>query len=92
MEATRVFARMLFGGVATDRCVRIIRGRSISIATDPPRPMQADGEMLGLTPVTITVAPSAVRVLVPRTPSGRWRFRRLPRARIRTLDVEQLKS
>lgn len=88
-QAVRIFWRMLFGGVGQDRCVRIIRGRRIRIETDPPRPMQADGELLGLTPVEIFVEPSAVRVLVPRATPRRWRFRRLPTTRIRTEQLER---
>ncbi|MEO7457475.1 MAG: diacylglycerol kinase family protein [Gemmatimonadaceae bacterium] len=75
-DAARMFGKMLFGGVGADRCVRIIRGTSVQVETYPPRPMQADGELLGLTPVDVTVEPSAVRVLVPRSARTRWRFRR----------------
>lgn len=75
-DATRILWRMVFGGVGGDRCVRIIRGREIRIETDPPRPMQADGELLRLTPVDISVEPNAVRILVPRLGSRRWRLRR----------------
>jgi YegS/Rv2252/BmrU family lipid kinase len=88
-EAARIFWRMLFGGVSQDHRVQIIRGRHIRIETDPPRPMQADGELLGLTPVEIFIEPSAVRVLVPRTTPHRWRFRRAASARVRS---EPLKS
>jgi diacylglycerol kinase (ATP) len=76
VDASRVLGRMVFGGVSADRCVRTIRGRRVRIETDPPRPIQADGELLGLTPVEMVVEPSAVRVLVPRTSTPRWRFRR----------------
>ena len=65
-DAARIFLRMLTGSVAKDRCVRIIRGRSIQLTTIPPRPMQADGEMLGITPVTVRVQAGALRLLVPR--------------------------
>jgi YegS/Rv2252/BmrU family lipid kinase len=83
--AGRILWRMVFGGVSNDRCVRTIRGRHIRIETDPPRRMQADGELLGLTPVEIRVAPAAVRVLVPRsTTSRRWRFKHIARTRVRT--------
>ena len=77
-DAVRIFWRMLFGGISEDRCVRTIRGEHISISTDPPRPLQADGELLGVTPVDITIEPRAVRVLAPRTPVRQWRFRRPP--------------
>lgn len=66
-DATRVWWRMVFGGVSDDRCVRTIRGRHIRVETDVPRPIQADGELLGVTPVDVRVEPGALRVLVPRS-------------------------
>jgi diacylglycerol kinase family enzyme len=74
---------MLRGGVSEDRCVRIVSGRHIRIETDPPRLIQADGELLGMTPVEISVEPNAVRLLVPRVAPRRWRLRRLATARVR---------
>ena len=88
LEAVRIFCRMLWGGVSRDCRVRIIRGRNVRIETDPPRPMQADGELLGLTPVDIRVEPSAVRVLVPRVTPRRWRLPRLAATRVRTEQLE----
>ena len=75
-EATRILWRMLRGGVSRDCRVRIIRGQQVRIETDPPRPMQADGELLGLTPVDIHVEPNAVRVLIPKATPRRWRMPR----------------
>jgi YegS/Rv2252/BmrU family lipid kinase len=40
--------------------------RSVAIATRHPVPVQADGEMIGETPVTVEVVPGAVRVIAPR--------------------------
>lgn len=91
-EATRIFWRMLWGGVSNDCRVRIIRGRQVRIETDPPRPMQADGELLGLTPVNIRVEPNAVRVLVPHATPRRWRIRRLPTTRGHTEQLESCTS
>ena len=76
LDAVRIFWRMVRGGVSEDRCVRVLPGREIRVETDPPRPMQADGELLGLTPVDIRVEPNAVRLLAPVSPPRRWRFRR----------------
>lgn len=78
VDAARILWRMLFGSVGEDRCVRIISGRHITISTEPPRPMQSDGELLGTTPVEIRVAPAAVRLLSPRTTPRRWRRLRRP--------------
>lgn len=88
LEAARIFWRMLRGGVSRDCRVRIIRGRQIRIETDPPRPMQADGELLGLTPVDIRVEPNAIRVLVPHATPRRWRMPRLAATRGHTEQLE----
>lgn len=91
-DAARILWRMWWGGVSADCRVRIIRGRHVRIETDPPRPMQADGELLGMTPVDVRVEPGAVRVLVPRvTPRG-WRIRRPVTTRVRTEQLESAAS
>jgi diacylglycerol kinase (ATP) len=41
------------------------RGSSIRIETDPPCEAQADGELIGMTPLDITAEPLVVRLLVP---------------------------
>jgi diacylglycerol kinase family enzyme len=41
------------------------RGSRIRIETTPPCPAQADGELIGLTPLDIVVEPLSVRLLVP---------------------------
>jgi YegS/Rv2252/BmrU family lipid kinase len=38
---------------------------SVAVTTDPPLPVQADGEIIGNTPVRVRVAPRAVKVVVP---------------------------
>jgi YegS/Rv2252/BmrU family lipid kinase len=88
LDAVRILWRMLRGGVSDDRCVHTMSGRHIRIETDPPRPTQADGELLGLTPVEIHVEPNAVRLLAPRAAARRWRLRRLAATRVRTDQVE----
>ncbi len=40
--------------------------RTITINTVPPMDVQADGEMIGKTPVTVTVLPRSVGVIVPQ--------------------------
>lgn len=42
-----------------------VQGREFHIETDPPRVAQADGELLGMSPLTVTVEPRAARLLVP---------------------------
>jgi diacylglycerol kinase family enzyme len=41
------------------------RGSRIRIETDPPCQAQADGELIGLTPLDISVEPLSVKILVP---------------------------
>ena len=48
------------------REVREFRGRSFRIDTEPRLPISIDGEVLAHTPVTVRVAPGAIRVMVPR--------------------------
>jgi diacylglycerol kinase (ATP) len=42
-----------------------LTARELWVATDPPRPLDLDGEVRGTTPVRISVLPNALRVLVP---------------------------
>jgi YegS/Rv2252/BmrU family lipid kinase len=47
--------------------VRYVSARhALAIASKRPLPVQADGEIIGETPVTVEVAPGVVRVVVPR--------------------------
>jgi YegS/Rv2252/BmrU family lipid kinase len=39
--------------------------QAVEIATNAPMPVQADGEIVGETPVTVKAVPGAVRVIVP---------------------------
>lgn len=41
------------------------RGKEITIETEPDQPVWTDGEYYGRTPVTATIVPGAVRVVVP---------------------------
>jgi diacylglycerol kinase (ATP) len=41
------------------------QGREITLVAEPNQTIQADGEVLGQTPITATVIPGAVRVIVP---------------------------
>lgn len=56
----------LLGQQRRDRNVRYIAARnSITISADIPLPIQADGEILGDTPIQIQVVPHAIQVIVP---------------------------
>jgi diacylglycerol kinase family enzyme len=56
----------LLGQQRRDRNVRYLTAtRSIAISADQPLPIQADGEIIGETPLQITVVPDALKVIVP---------------------------
>jgi diacylglycerol kinase (ATP) len=65
LDAFRIFGRMITGDIASDPCVHYVPGRNIRLETTPPRRAQADGELLGHTPIDITVMPGAARLLIP---------------------------
>lgn len=69
VDASRMLWRMLRGTVCRDRCFAGFRGRAFQIDTDPPAPVQADGELLGFGSISATVEPLAARLLVG-TPSS----------------------
>jgi diacylglycerol kinase family enzyme len=51
--------------------------RTVSIRSARPLPVQVDGELIGTTPMTFSVQPAALRILLPRTapygyPDGRF--------------------
>lgn len=49
--------------------VEVFRGKAIRIDSDKPRAISIDGEVLAHTPVTAKIAPGAIDVMVPATPS-----------------------
>jgi YegS/Rv2252/BmrU family lipid kinase len=56
----------LLGQQRRDRNVRYLTAtRSIAISADQPLPIQADGEIIGETPLQIKVVPDALKVIVP---------------------------
>ena len=64
-DAVRIFTRMLRGTAHLDKQVTVIGGREFLLETTPARGVQADGELLGPTPIRITVRPNAGRILIP---------------------------
>lgn len=65
-DTLRLFARMLIGTVERDRCALCVPGRHFRLETEPRKRAQADGELLDMTPLEITVQPHAARLLIPR--------------------------
>ncbi len=41
------------------------QARKVSIVADPPEQVTADGEVLGSTPVNISILPGAIHIIVP---------------------------
>jgi YegS/Rv2252/BmrU family lipid kinase len=65
VDGFRIMWRMLTRNFA-DHPTMIYRcGANIRIETDPPCQAQADGELIGLTPLEISVEPLSVKLLVP---------------------------
>jgi len=80
-DALRIMWRLLRRDFSSDAAMVYRSGRHFRIETNPPRLAQADGELLGMTPVEIEIAPRAVRLLVPRQPSQRAHTAPTPAAR-----------
>jgi YegS/Rv2252/BmrU family lipid kinase len=68
-DATRIMWRLLRRDFTSDDAMLYRSGRHIRVETTPPRLAQADGELLGMTPLEIEIAPRAVRLLVPKQPT-----------------------
>jgi YegS/Rv2252/BmrU family lipid kinase len=65
-DAVRVMWRLVRKDFRTDPCMLYAPGRTFHIETDPARAAQSDGELIGSTPLDITVAPRAALMLIPR--------------------------
>jgi len=73
-DALRIMWRLLRKNFASDEAMLYRSGRRIRIETSPPCLAQADGELLGMTPLEISVQPLAACLLVPlRRRHGRRR-------------------
>ena len=64
-DAVAVAWRMFRNDFRPHRCMRFVQGTVIELSTDPPRPLQADGELVGSTPVRVRADPGAATLLVP---------------------------
>jgi diacylglycerol kinase (ATP) len=69
--ALRLFVRLMRGTAQSDPSSFYVPGREFRLETDPPRRTQADGELLDMTPVEISVRPGAARLLMPRATDPR---------------------
>ena len=65
MESIGVVWQLLRGGAPRNPNVRYARGRTVTVRTEPERPVQLDGDAAGMTPFTADLLPQALRVVVP---------------------------
>jgi len=66
VDAVRLGWRLFRHDFRTDPAMHFLRGQRFSLETDPPRPFQADGELLQGCGLEVSVAMHAARLLVPR--------------------------
>lgn len=69
-EGARILWRLFRGDFRPTPDMLWVPGRNFLIETDPPLPAQADGDLVGPTPITASVLPLAARLLVPRIRSS----------------------
>ena len=65
-DALRILWRMIRKDFSADPCLFYKSGREFRVETLPLMPSQADGELLGGTPLTVSVDPLAGRLLIPK--------------------------
>jgi diacylglycerol kinase (ATP) len=64
-SALRLAWRILQRRPQADPGITFYRGRSVRVSCEPVLPVEADGEVLGATPMTVELIPRALNVLVP---------------------------
>ena len=64
-DAVRIMWRVTRRDFRPDPALLYRKGTRFHLETEPVLPLQADGELLGVTPAEITVEPLAVHLLVP---------------------------
>jgi diacylglycerol kinase (ATP) len=65
MDSLRIVWRLWREDFRSDSTMLYVRGRSFVIETEPHRAVQADGDLIGMTPFEAEVAPLAAHLLVP---------------------------
>ena len=59
-------ARLFNGKIYSIGHVQLAQGKSVKITSAPEMPLETDGELQGVTPVTISVVPDAIRIVVTK--------------------------
>jgi YegS/Rv2252/BmrU family lipid kinase len=62
---TRVVPKIFRGAHLDEDYMTVMRGREITVAADRPFRVYADGDPIGDAPITVTVRPRCLRVVVP---------------------------
>ncbi len=65
VEKTRVLWRFMTRHFDQSPYVTRLRGHHVELATEPPLPVQFDGDVDGTTPVTLDIIPGALQVVTP---------------------------
>ena len=65
-DAFRIMWRLLRKDFRSDDCILYHSGRQIRLETEPREQVQADGELVGETPLEVEVQPLAAEFLVPK--------------------------
>lgn len=66
LDSLRILFRLYRRDFRNDRLLLYAAGRNFRIETDVPRGAEADGELIGNTPLEVVVEPLAASVLIPR--------------------------
>lgn len=67
LAAPQLLLGILLRGYGTIPGLEYFQAKRVEIACSRPLPVQVDGDAIGTTPMTFTVAPRALRVLLPST-------------------------
>jgi len=62
--ASQTFA-LAIGRAGAHPGIRLLRGRRIRVSAQPPMPVECDGDLVGITPLSLDLLPGALKVLVP---------------------------
>ncbi len=62
---TEIASHMAIGRIERSSYVRQYTGKHIVVESEPPAPVECDGDVIGTTPVTLDVLPGAITILVP---------------------------
>lgn len=71
LTIARHLAGVMSGNLSDETLLDYRQAKEVEVKTEPPLPVHVDGDVIGVTPVTIAVAPLALRAIVaPRRDRG----------------------